>query len=106
MPLPFVGKTYRYDYGGFVAVNSFAKTEINFVVVEGPFKGLTGKAAYTAREVAPSVYAISWQETDGATVVHLDDFKTGICLSFFTDAGLNFFRMEGTFTQLADAITT
>lgn len=48
-------------------------------------------------------YAISWQEADGATVVHIDDFSSGRSLSFFTTRSGEFFRLEGKLRPLDDA---
>lgn len=96
----FIGKKYRFDYGNFVAIDEFTDTEIIFEVLAGPMKGLTGQVAYKAQEIAPRIYAISWQEADGATVVHVNDFEKMISLSFFTSADKQFFQMKGAITEV------
>jgi len=45
---------------------------------------------------------ISWQEADGSTVVHIDDFETGCSLAFFTTPDGQFFRLEGNLRPLED----
>ncbi|MEO5598661.1 MAG: hypothetical protein ABIQ66_08575 [Novosphingobium sp.] len=100
MAFEFVGKTYRFDYDGFVAEDHFSQDEVHFEVVGGPITGLRGSARYTAREVAKGIYAISWQEADGSTVVHVDNFTDGVSLSYFTDASSNFYQMHGTLSAI------
>ncbi len=96
----FVGKTINFEYEGFVVNDTFDETHIHYEVLEGPFKGLSGKVEYTAKQISEGVYAISWQEDDGATVTHVDDFNKGTSLSFFTAADLSFYRMEGKLSQV------
>ena len=45
--------------------------------------------------MSEGVYAISWQEANGATVVHIDDFIRGRSQAWFTAADLAFYRMQG-----------
>lgn len=98
----FVGKTFVFDYGDLVAHDHFVSdTLLTFEVVGGPFAGVRGEARYEAHEIAPDVWMITWQEADGATVVHVDDFARGISHSNFTDAKLGFHRMLGSLRELA-----
>ena len=64
------------------------------------YAGASGEAQCQWQEVSDGVYAISWQEADGATVVHIDDFIRGRSQAFFTAADLSFYRMQGPLTEL------
>jgi hypothetical protein len=97
----FIGKTYVFDYGDFVALDTFVSDEeLTFEILsEGPMKGLTGRTRYQAKEIRTGVFLITWQESDGGTVVHIDDFENGISHSNYTDAKLNFYVMAGTIKE-------
>ncbi|AYW18971.1 hypothetical protein KJY74_16130 [Klebsiella pneumoniae subsp. pneumoniae] len=97
----FHGKSYIFDYNGFVARDTFTSDEVIFEVLTGPAKGIKGKAAYKAQNVGEGKFLISWQEEDGGTVVHLDDFISGTSHSHYTDKDHNFFVMAGTLTEVA-----
>lgn len=98
---PFVGHTYLFQYEGFAAQDTFISTDtIGFVVTEGPLKGLTGEVKYQYREIRPGAYLIYWQEKDGGTVTHLDDFQQGLSYSNYTTPQLEFYTMSGSIKQL------
>ncbi|RVI77373.1 hypothetical protein CN188_22375 [Sinorhizobium meliloti] len=61
--------------------------------------GVSGTVDYQCRRLGGEIYAISWQEADGSTVVHVDDFQAGRSLSFFTTLQGQFFRLEGSLRQ-------
>ncbi|MBN3820111.1 adenylate cyclase [Paraburkholderia sp. Se-20369] len=94
---PFAGKTFEVRYAGLAATNAYADDGIHmrYEITEGAFAGATGEVAYTWQHVGGSIYAISWQEADRATVVHIDDFAAGTSRSFFTAPSLDFYRLEG-----------
>lgn len=73
---------------------------MRYEITEGDFAGATGEVTYTWQHVAGEVYAISWQEAERATVVHLDDFAAGTSRSFFTAPSLDFHRLEGSLRAL------
>ncbi|MBR8455951.1 adenylate cyclase [Burkholderia dolosa] len=99
---PFAGKTYEVRYDGLTAVNAYADDGIRlrYEITEGPFAGAKGEVAYTWQHVAGDVYAISWQEADRATVVHIDDFAGGTSRAFFTAPSLDFYRLDGSLRPL------
>ncbi|KHK57620.1 adenylate cyclase [Ralstonia sp. A12] len=94
---PFAGKTFEVRYDGLTATNAYAEDGIHmrYEITEGPFAGARGEVAYTWQPVADGIYAISWQEADRSTVVHIDDFGAGTSRSFFTTASLELHRLEG-----------
>jgi len=99
----FAGRSFRVDYDGLSAHNVYAEDgeSIRYAIVAGPYAGATGEARCQWRQVSEGVYAISWQEADGATVVHIDDFANGRSMAFFIAADMTFHRMEGPLTALA-----
>lgn len=95
-----VGRTFKFSYGDFEVIDTFGDANISYEVISGDFKGLKGEVPYSLSKVSEGVYAISWQELDGATVTHVDDLNTGISLSFFTTADLSFYKMKGTLVEI------
>ncbi|NML60678.1 adenylate cyclase [Massilia sp. RP-1-19] len=73
---------------------------MTYEVTEGEFTGATATVQYEAVELAPSVFALSWQEADMGTVVHVDDFAVGTSRTFYTTAALGFLRMAGPLKRL------
>lgn len=93
---PFTGKTYLFEYDGFVARDTFiSDDEVEYEVLSGPARGIKGRAIFTTRQVSETQYLITWQEDDGGTVVHLDDFEKGLSFSHYTNAHHEFFVMDG-----------
>jgi hypothetical protein len=94
---PFAGKTYEVRFEGLTALNAYADdgVHLRYTITEGPLRGASGVVRYTWQPVAQGVFAISWQENDGATVVHVDDFERGTSHSFFTTRTLDFHRLQG-----------
>jgi hypothetical protein len=99
---PFAGKTFEVRYDGLTATNAYADDGIHmrYAITEGAFAGAEGEVAYTWQHVAGEVYAITWQEADRATVVHIDDFAAGTSRSFFTAPSLDLYRLEGSLRPL------
>jgi hypothetical protein len=96
----FIGRAFRFEYDGFIVIDRFSETHIDYEVTAGPFKGTKGQVPYQYTHVVGGIYAISWQEPDGATVTHIDDFEEGTSLSYFTAADLSLYRMVGTLTEV------
>ncbi|MFE0838525.1 phenolic acid decarboxylase [Achromobacter insolitus] len=99
----FAGRSFRVDYDGLSAHNIYSEDgkTIRYAIVSGTYAGASGEAQCQWQEVSDGVYAISWQEADGATVVHIDDFIGGRSQAYFTAADLGFYRMQGPLTELA-----
>jgi hypothetical protein len=100
---PFVGHTFRIQYGSAMTVlNVYAEDgrTMRYEVTEGEYAGATAEVQYTAVELAPGLFALSWQEADKGTVVHVDDFGAGTSRTFYTTADLSFMRMEGGLTRV------
>ena len=99
----FAGRSSRVDYDGLSAHNIYSEDgeSIRYAIVAGPYAGATGEARCQWQQVSEGVYAISWQEANGATVVHIDDFVNGRSMAFFTAADMTFYRMQGPLTALS-----
>ncbi|WP_201312816.1 adenylate cyclase [Dyella sp. EPa41] len=98
----FAGRAFRVDYDGLSAHNIYAADgqSVHYAIVAGPYTGASGESPCEWRQIAEGVYAISWQEANGATVVHIDDFAGGRSQAFFTAPDLGFHRMQGTLMEL------
>lgn len=99
---PFAGQTFEVRYEGLTATNAYDADGITlrYCITEGPLRGASGEVRYQWQPVAEGVFAISWQEHDGSTVVHVDDFNRGRSLSFFTTPGPELHRLHGTLRAL------
>ncbi|MBN9603024.1 MAG: adenylate cyclase [Afipia felis] len=68
---------------------------LSYDITAGALKGNMTTVDFEWRLIHGETYAVSWQEADGSTVVHIDDFGSGRSLSFFTTRSRDFFRLEG-----------
>lgn len=99
-----IGQEMDVTYPNFaVSLALLSDTQLRFEIREGPF----ARSETVDIEVVPlgkSIFAVSWQETDGATVTNVQDYDRGVVHSFATLPGGEFLRMTGTFaiTRPAD----
>lgn len=103
-PVPaFAGRRFRVSYDGLAADNRYSDDgrHVHYAIVSGAYAGAHGDAACQWQQIAEGVYAISWQEADGASVVHVDDFGNGRSLAWFTATDGSFHRLQGTLQALA-----
>ncbi|MHC1672604.1 MoaF-related domain-containing protein [Stenotrophomonas maltophilia] len=101
LPL-FAGRRFRVSYDGLAADNVYSADgrHVQYAIVSGAYAGAQGEAACEWQQIGEGVYAISWQEADGATVVHVDDFFGGRSLAWFTATDGSFHRMQGPLAAL------
>ena len=104
-PPLFAGRGFRVDYEDLSAHNIYSAdgSTVSYAIISGPYAGVGGESLCQWQELSEGVYAISWQECDGSTVVHIDDFTHGESNAFFTAADLSFYRMHGLLTELDTA---
>jgi hypothetical protein len=97
MSFPLAGQRFEVDYGDLVATNAYAEEgrALTYAITRGALAGNTATVAFEWRHLFGGTFAISWQEADGSTVVHIDDFEGGRSLAFFTTPDRHFFRLEG-----------
>ncbi|MFJ3487809.1 MoaF-related domain-containing protein [Pseudomonas sp. NPDC090202] len=100
---PFAGQTFEVSYGDLAALNAYDTDgqHLTYTITTGLLTGATGKVRYSWQEIAQGMFAISWQEADGATVVHIDDFTGGTSRSFYTTPTLELYRLEGSLKAVA-----
>ncbi|SEI97363.1 MULTISPECIES: adenylate cyclase [unclassified Variovorax] len=101
--LPFVGRTFEVHYGDtMTALNIYAADgqTMRYRVTAGPFTGATAEVRYQAEPLGAGLYALSWQEADKGTVVHVDNFDVGHSCSYYTTAALEFVCMAGTLREV------
>lgn len=80
-----------------VGLTLLSVTQLRFEIKEGPF----ARTEVVDIQVVPlghGIFAVSWQEKDGATVTNVQDHDRGLVHSFATLPDGRFLRMTGTFT--------
>jgi hypothetical protein len=97
MSFPLAGQRFEVDYGDLVATNIYAEEgrSLTYEITAGALTGNTATVEFEWRHLFGGTYVVSWQEVDGSTVVHIDDFDGGRSLAFFTTPDGQFFRLEG-----------
>jgi hypothetical protein len=108
---PGVGHRYRVDFGG-----GF-KTELHFIsetsmtyagIGDDGNPGPPVPVTITIRPVRDQLFMVTWQESDSATVVHLEDYKENTIVTHYTAPGnaanpdLRFIIRKGTMVQVPD----
>ena len=93
-----VGLEMDVSYPSFpVRLTLLSETQLKFEIAEGPF-ARTEVVDIQVLPLGNGIFAVSWQEKDGATVTNLQDFDREVVHSFATLPGGPFLRMSGTFT--------
>ncbi len=91
-----IGLEMDVSYPGFnVSLTLLSATQLSFEIKTGPF----ARTEIVDIQVVPlgnSLFAVSWQEQDGATVTNVQDYDRGLVHSFATLADGTFLRMTGT----------
>lgn len=102
-----VGLEMDISYPEFRASVTLLSTEqLKFQIKEGPF----ARTEVVDIHVVPlgnGLFAVSWQEKDGATVANVQDYDRGLCHSCATLPDGRFLRMTGTIaiTRPADIVS-
>jgi len=99
---PFAGQTVEVNYDGLAALNDYDEDGLHmtYTITAGDLAGATGRVEYDWQEVANDIFLISWQEADGATVVHVDDFDAHTSRSFYTTPNMDLYRLQGTLSSV------
>jgi predicted SnoaL-like aldol condensation-catalyzing enzyme len=99
-----IGLEMDVSYPNFqVSLTLLSVTQLKFEIKEGPF----ARIEIVDIQVVPlgnSIFAVSWQEKDSATVTNVQDYDRGLIYSYATLPSGQFLRMTGTFavTRPAD----
>ena len=90
-----IGQEMEVSYPGFKVILTLLSAEkLKFEIKEGPF----ARVEIVDIEVNPlgnSIFTVSWQEKDGATVTNVQDYDRGVIHSFATLPDGRFLRMTG-----------
>jgi predicted SnoaL-like aldol condensation-catalyzing enzyme len=101
-----IGQEMDVTYPNFkVSLTLLSGTQLTFEITEGPF-ARTETVDIQVVPLGNSIFAVSWQEMDGATVTNVQDYDRGVIHSWATLPDGQFLRMTGTFaiTRPADRI--
>jgi predicted SnoaL-like aldol condensation-catalyzing enzyme len=88
-----------------VSLTLLSPTQLRFEIKEGPF-ARTELVDIQVVSLGNSLFAVSWQERDGATVTNVQDYDRGVVYSYATLPGGEFLRMTGkmAITQPANGV--
>jgi len=93
-----VGQQMDVAYPNFrVSLTLLSDSQLKFEIKEGPF----ARTEIVDIQVIPlgnSIFAVSWQEKEGATVTNIQDYDGALVHSFATLPDGQFLRMTGPFT--------
>lgn len=99
-----VGLEMDVSYPSFeVSLTLLSVAQLQFRIKDGPF----AREEVVDIEVLPlgnSIFAVSWQEADGATVTNIQDYDRGVVHSFATLRDGTFLRMSGATTVTRPAV--
>lgn len=102
-----IGQEMDVTYPSFkVSLVLLSATQLRFEIREGPF-ARTETVEIQVVPLGNSIFAVNWQEADGATVTNVQDYDRGLIHSFATLPSGQFLRMTGTFaiTRPADQVS-
>jgi predicted SnoaL-like aldol condensation-catalyzing enzyme len=90
-----VGLVMDVSYPAFqVRLTLVSATQLRFEIKDSPF-ARTETVAIQVVPLGNSIFAVSWQEMDGATVTNIQDYDRGVVHSFVTLPDGQFIRMAG-----------
>lgn len=93
-----VGMEMKVSYPDFhVNLTLISETQLKFEIKEGPY-ARTELVDIQMVPLGNSVFAVSWQEKDGATVTNVQNYDRGLVHSWATLPDGKFLRMTGTLT--------
>jgi hypothetical protein len=96
-----VGQTWLFDIGeARIEHEFFAPNKVRYRVLDGPRAGLEETTSIHVEAVRPGVFIVSWQEGDGVTVVHVEDFAKRTFYSHVTRPGGVLARFKGSMSRV------
>ena len=91
-----VGETWLFDIGVAIIEQRYDSiSSMHYRVASGPRIGMEETVAIEVQLIRPGVFLVSWQEADGITVVHVEDFDENSFYSHATMPGGQFNRVHG-----------
>lgn len=101
-----VGQTMEVTYSAFkVSLTLHSVSQLTFAIEDGPH-ARTETVAIQVEPLGNDLFAVSWQEQDGATVTSIQDYDRGQVHSFATLPGGAFIRMTGPILVTGPAVRT
>lgn len=100
---PAIGHVYKADYGDPVFRVSFAtdgKTLRWAPFSAEDFEAAATTETYRATYIRPGVFMVTWQEADGITVTHVEDFENDTVHAAITLPDRKFLTLTGRWTRL------
>lgn len=98
-----IGLEMDVSYPDFrVRQHLLSASQLRFEIADGPF-ARTETVDIQVEPLGNGLFAVSWQEQDGATVVNVQDHDRGRVHSFATLPDGRFLRMAGTFSAVRPA---
>jgi hypothetical protein len=94
---PGAGHVYFADFGVFNARLDFESVEVLTFTTSVPE---TETVRITAIRLRNKLWEVYWQEADGTTVVHVEDFQSGTVRTHITHPTGEFLVLDGTLTKL------
>lgn len=101
---PAIGHVYQADYrerAYRVAFDTDGKTLRWAQEPVADFDRDSVTETYKQVPVRPGVFMVTWQEADGITVTHVEDFENGIVHAAITLPDHTFLNLKGTWTPLS-----
>jgi phenolic acid decarboxylase len=97
------GETWEFNIGAALIAQCYDRTQqsMHYRVLTGPRAGSEETVAIAVHLIRPGVFLVSWQEADGTTVVHLEDFDHNTFHSLATRPNGCFHRVLGSMRRLA-----
>jgi hypothetical protein len=92
---PGLGHVVQVDFGNKWDLHFHSLTSMTYTPAGHPVSdGETVKIAVTP--IRPGVFMVTWQEGDGTTVVHVEDYENGILYTNIGTANHKFYNLKGT----------
>jgi hypothetical protein len=92
---PGAGHVVRVNFGNAWDLHFASATKLTYTPANRPAsEGAT--VAVKATPVRPGVWMVTWQESDGTTVTHVEDYENGSLFTNITTADGKFYNLKGT----------
>lgn len=101
---PALGHIYKADYGDpvfRVAFDADGKTLRWAPFAAEDFEAVATTETYRATYIRPGVFMVTWQEADGITVTHVEDFENDTVHAAITFPDHKFLTLTGKWTRLS-----
>jgi hypothetical protein len=100
-----VGLEFAVEFDAFAArLTTLPDSELRFHIAEGRY-ARTETVKIVTTLIRPGVFIVSWVETGGATVVHVEDFAQAVLYSHATLPDGTFLRMQAPIRVISHGVT-